>query len=132
MVRRAGGRGAVAKILVDKNHKSQMSAVREGDQLTEMGRATSEALEQGVVTGAASNGGVQGGAVAGQFPRQFDARTPMDDVMRMRQQLADKDGKTPFGDLQFSDDQARWLLDKEKAAEAANCEFFFTLLLCFM
>ncbi len=94
-----------------------MSAVREGGALVDLGRRTTEALEGGVTTGTKNDVGVQGGAQASQFPRKFDARSPMDDVMRMRQQISDGAGKTPFGDLQYTDEVARWMIDKEKAVE---------------
>jgi hypothetical protein len=102
-----------------------MSAVREGGQLVDLARSTTEALEGGVTTAPVDRQGAQGGAVAAQFPRKFDARDPMDDVVRMRQQISDGQGNTPFGKLQYTDDIARWAIRKEQSVEASNFDSWF-------
>lgn len=104
-----------------------MSAVSKGTQLDATAKAATEAFEPGVVTSrpdAATN--VQGGAIAGQFQRKFEARSKRDDMVRMKQQLMDpQTGTSRFGTVQASDADFRWLADKAKAAEAADFDAWF-------
>lgn len=103
-----------------------MSAVQEGGKLASQAKDLSATFEPGVVTAPVDRDNVQGGAAAEQFPRKFGGRDPYDDVMRMRQQLVtDGQGNTPFGQLEYTDDVARWAMRKEQVSEAADFDSWF-------
>ncbi|MGB0548753.1 MAG: hypothetical protein ACPGR8_06425 [Limisphaerales bacterium] len=103
-----------------------MSAVSKGKKLAGTAQQATEALEPGVVTSAPdTKTNVQGGAIAGQFQRKFQTRSARDDMVRMKQQLMNADGTSPFGTVEASDADFRWMADKAKAAEAANFDAWF-------
>lgn len=102
-----------------------MSAVREGGKLANQARDLSDVMAPGVITAPPAQGGQQGGAAAGNMPRKFGGADPYDDVMNMRQQLSDGQGKTPFGDLEYTDEVARWQIRKQKIAELAEFDSWF-------
>lgn len=84
-----------------------------------------ERFADGVVTAASNDDGVQGGAKAVQFQRQFSARDRMDDEMNQKMQLMDKDGMTPFGQVYYDDKVGKWLERKQAVAETANLDAWF-------
>lgn len=104
-----------------------MSAVAEGSKIVNAAREVTEKSDMGVMTsGATGNENIQGGAKAQMFPAKFSARDPMDDTIRIRQQLMDPaTGQTPFGQAVFDDSMANYVLRKEKAIEAANFDAWF-------
>jgi hypothetical protein len=61
-----------------------------------------------------------------QFPTAgLKAEDPKDELIEAQLSLADDKGQTPFGQVTYSDDKARWLLEKEKAVEYANFQAWF-------
>lgn len=98
-----------------------------GRKITHETQKLGEKFQDGVWTGVPDAQGQQGGAIAGQFQRAFGARDAMDDEMRLRMQLADgrADGRTPFGQLQYTDKVGRWLQRKAQSAEEANFDGWF-------
>lgn len=96
----------------------------EGARLADQARQMSDVFQTGVVT-AEQNPASAGGPVAAQFPRKFGGRDPYDDVMNMRRQLADANGNTPFGQLEYTDDVARWAMRKQAVAEEADFDAWF-------
>lgn len=107
-----------------------MSAVTEGGRIQNEAMRMQEQAEVGVQTNAqnvqvAGDTGAQGGARAAQFPRKFSARSDRDDLVRMKMEMMDEDGMTPFGQVQFTERDARWLMEKQKAQEAANFDKWF-------
>lgn len=103
-----------------------MSAPREGKHLAHEAQQFSQKMRDGLVTGQTDNVGVQGGAKAAQLQRKFEAYDSRDDMVNLKMQLMDKDsGMTPFGQVYFSDKDARWLERKQAAAESANYDSWF-------
>lgn len=86
-----------------------------------------QTFQDGVQTAPTNADGAQGGAIAGQFQRAFGARDAMDDQMRLRTQISDGQGNTPFGQLQYSDKIGRWVERKAQSAEAANFDAWFNV-----
>ncbi len=70
-------------------------------------------------------GKVQGGAAAFSFPNSFSAASPRDEIVDLKRQLMDDNGMSPFGQVQFSERDARWLLEKQQATEQANFDSWF-------
>lgn len=101
-------------------------ASAKGMKIANAGRDVSEVMEDGVITAAPDNTpNAQGGQQAVAMPRKFLSRDPMDDRMRQRMQLMDKDGMTPFGQVYYDDSVGRWLEKKEAATELANMDAWF-------
>lgn len=101
-------------------------ASAKGMKIANAGRDVSEVMEDGVITAAPDNTpNAQGGQQAVAMPRKFLSRDPMDDKMRQRLQLMDKDGMTPFGQVYYDDSVGRWLEKKEAATELANMDAWF-------
>lgn len=70
----------------------------------------------------------QAGAMASSLPRQFGKPSGRwDNQVEMKRQLIEKSGSpnTPYGQITFSDRDARALLEKKKAAEAAAFDGWF-------
>ena len=97
----------------------------EGMKLANEGQRLTEKMARGVITAPASTQGVQGGAQAVQFERNFTARDPMDDEMNTKMQLMDKEGMTPFGQVYYDDKVGKWLERKEAMNEVANFDAYF-------
>lgn len=98
----------------------------EGARLVDQAQKMSEAFQAGVVTAPEIPAGNTGAPAAAQFPRKFGGRDPYDDVMNMRQQLAtDKMGNTPFGQLEYTDDVARYFIRKQERASEADFDAWF-------
>lgn len=97
-----------------------MHIVKEAQELTER-------MAPGVITAPvdANTQGIQGGAVASQFPKKFDARDRMDDEMNMKMQLMDHQGMTPFGQVYYDERVGKWLERKSAVAESANFDSWF-------
>lgn len=96
-----------------------------GESITNMTQKVAETLQPGVYTAPTSNAGAQGGANAFAFQRAFDARSPMDDTMRLRMGMSDGQGNTPFGQLTVGDKELRWLKKKADITEIANFDQWF-------
>lgn len=74
----------------------------------------------------------QPGVVDEQFPTgDLSAKSPKDELMQAKLALQTKNaqgqlvGEGPFGKLKYSDDDARWLMEKQKAAEKAEFQMWF-------
>lgn len=102
-----------------------MSAPREGMHLAREAQDLTQKMRDGVITGTKQTGGVQGGAVAGQFQRKFEGYDRMDDEMNTKLQLMDKDGMTPFGQVYYDERVGKWLQRKAAVAETANLDAWF-------
>lgn len=101
-------------------------AVREGMHLVNEAQDFTERMQDVPKTGDAdTTTQAQGGAIATQFGRKFDARTPYDDDINMRMQLMDKNGMTPFGQVYYDDRVARWMEKKAAVQETANLDKWF-------
>lgn len=93
--------------------------------LGRQGRDLSEKMADGVVVGKTSDMGVQGGATAALFQKDYSARDKRDDMVMLKQQLMNQDGMTPFGQVYASDEDMRWLERKAAAAEQVNFDDWF-------
>ena len=102
-----------------------MSAVAEGRKLVQKGAEMTRQMQDGPTTGQVVGGGVQGGAIAGQFQRKFGGASAFDDEMNQRMQLMNDQGMTPFGQVYYDDKVGKWLQDKQKVAEVANLDAWF-------
>ncbi len=61
-----------------------------------------------------------------QFPTDdLNAKSKKDRLMMAQLELADEQGNTPFGSTQLKDEDLKWLLKKQDAAEAANFQAWF-------
>ena len=99
----------------------------EGMHIAKEAQELTERMAPGVITAPvdANTQGIQGGAVASQFPKKFDARDRMDDEMNMKMQLMDDKGMTPFGQVYYDDKVGKWLERKSAVAESANFDAWF-------
>ena len=61
-----------------------------------------------------------------QFPTQgLEAKSKKDKLMEAKLALSDGQGQSPFGQLTYSDADAKWLMEKQKAAEKGEFEIWF-------
>ena len=104
-----------------------MSAAAQGAKIQRKEDEVTNELKQGVTTHAAQAAAqATAGAPAGSFPRDFSAGTEeWDKITKLKQSMTTEPGRTPFGDLQFSDRDAYALLRKEDAAKAAAFDAWF-------
>jgi hypothetical protein len=102
-----------------------MNATMSGKKIASDTQKLGEKFQDGVYTTATDPAGAQGGAIAGAFQRAFGGRSRMDDKMRMRDQISDAQGNTPFGQLTYTDEVGRWLEDKAEKTEEANFDAWF-------
>ena len=98
----------------------------EGMHIVKEAQVLTERMAPGVITAPVDDvTNVQGGAVAAQFPKKFDARDRMDDEMNMKMQLMDGQGMTPFGQVYYDERVGKWLERKSATAESANFDSWF-------
>ena len=61
-----------------------------------------------------------------QFPTQgLEAKKPEDKLMEAKLALGNEKGETRFGKMTYSDKDAQWLIEKQKAAELAQFQAWF-------
>ncbi len=103
-----------------------MSAPAAGARIQNQHAKMTENARLGVVTHDQDReGNVQGGAAAFSFPNSFSAASPRDEIVDLKRQLMDDGGMSPFGQVQFTERDARWLLEKQQASEQANFDSWF-------
>lgn len=101
-----------------------MSATAEGQKIVNKTQEYKEGLQEGLYTGLDSGNIGTGASNRVEFPREFSAGSPQDDMLRYKAKVVAQSGNNlpvgDFGVVTQSDRDLQALLRKQKALEAAD------------